>query len=98
MLHWVAVLRTVRLPTRVELLGYALLLLFGVCSSKALMQSVRYLSTRGSSYVFQKEGTKEKYYATNAEDSQAEDSDVVSQVADPVDKERKIEATDGYEI
>jgi hypothetical protein len=96
LLHWVAVLRTVHLPTRAEWAGFVLLTVFGLCSSKALVQSVRYLSTRGSSYVFQKEGTKE-YYATGTEDSQIEDSDVVTQV-EPVDKERKIEATDGYEI
>jgi hypothetical protein len=97
LLHWVAVLRTVRLPTQIEVLGYVLLTIFGLCSSKVLVQSVRFLSTRGSSYVFQKETTREKYYTTATEDSQIEDSDVVTQV-DPVEKERKIEATDGYEI
>jgi hypothetical protein len=90
-------LRTVHLPTRFEVAGFLLLTAFGLSSSRALVQSVRYLSTRGSSYVFHKEATRDKYYTTAAEDLQIEDSDVVTQV-DPVEKERKIEATDGYEI
>jgi hypothetical protein len=98
LLHWVAVFRTAHLPSVVELAGYGLLTVFGVCSSLVLVRSVQFLSASGSRYVFQKEATKEKYFTAANEDSQIEYTEGEVTQVDPVEKEKKIEATDGYEI
>lgn len=67
-------------------------------SSRVLNTSVQWLARMGSSYQYQTEHKIEKYSKTAPEDSQIVDTDMDNSRIEQVDKEKKIESTDGYEI